>query len=73
MIKANKNITIVRKDEGTKDGIYYAALPFVGTVVSSGAGFSEGTIVIFKDGFNFMWDNVKYVALDLFEIMAVVE
>ena len=39
MIKANKNITIVRKDEGTKDGIYYAALPFVGTVVSSGAGY----------------------------------
>ena len=73
MIRANEWITIVRKDEGTKDGIYYAALPFVGTVVSSGANFEEGTIVIYKGGFDFMWDNVKYVALELNEIMAVVE
>jgi len=72
-MKAAKNITIVKRDEGNRDGIYYAPQPYVGVVVDSSVGFNEGTRVIFKDGFEFTWDNVNYVALDLFEILAVVE
>jgi len=72
MIKATKNITIVRKDEGNRDGIYYAPQPYIGIVVDSNTGFNTGDRVVFKDGFEFTWDNVNYVALDLFEILAVV-
>jgi|TARA_R100000479_G_scaffold172271_1_gene116695 hypothetical protein len=72
-MKANKNITIVKREETTKNGILMAAMPHVGIVVDSDVGFSEGTKVVFKDGFEFRWENEEYVALDLFEIMAVVE